>query len=160
MLQSEIHFWLSAAAGRSEQKGSVEGQWIDSLPIGTAVFISPRALQPADCVGTLEAGSEMANGEGERTEPGWRGLAAGRGRFGPSEGLVHCLCTARVPGMSPSGMLGWGAGTCLMLTTDQKEKSWGGKGEWRLMLSRAALRVCAPKLRLRAPPRAVVETRC
>lgn len=62
-----------------------------------------------------------------RTALGWRQFAAGWGRFGPSEGLLHCLCAARIPGMSPLGTVSWGIKTCLMLITNQNEKFWGGR---------------------------------
>lgn len=58
------------------------------------------------------------------------------------------LHAARIPGMSLSGTVGWGIKTWSVLLTDQNEKLGGGKEEWRLILSRAALRVCTPKLQL------------
>lgn len=67
MLRSEIYFWLGVTAGQSKRKDSTEGQWVNSLHIGMAIFISPRALQPAGCTGTLKPEFEMANGDGKRT---------------------------------------------------------------------------------------------
>lgn len=132
---------------------------MNSLHMGMAAFTVPRALQPAGRTATLKPERGMANGDGKRTSgqswDGGRLLQDGAGLV-PLRGWCT-VCAARVAGMSLSGTVGWGIKTCSMPIN---MKSSGGKGEQRLILSRAAPRVCAPKLRLRAPLRAVVETRC
>lgn len=66
VLQSETYFCLGGTTSQSKWKGSLEGQWMNSLHMGTAVFIFPRALQPAGCTGTLKTEFGMENGDGKR----------------------------------------------------------------------------------------------
>lgn len=105
----------------------------------------PQALQPAGCTGTPEP--EMAKWNGKKL-PGqnWGAGDSLQNSVGlvPLEGWCR-ICTARKPRINPSGKVEWGIKTCLMVNTGQNEKLWGagGKGERRLMFSRAAPRVCA-----------------